>query len=49
MGQMNHLREITETMETYTTNFHETEQLLQLMEEHKIKNPERNRNKLRET
>jgi hypothetical protein len=33
---MNHLREITESMDKYTTDFHEAEQLLLLMDEHKI-------------
>lgn len=46
---MNHLREITEQMDKYTTDFHEAEQLLQLMDEHKIQNQERNRTKIRET
>ena len=36
-------------MDTYNTNFHETERMGLLMDEHKIKFPDRNRNKLKET
>ena len=46
---MNHLRELTGRMDHYSSTFHETERLAILMEEHRIKFPERNRNKLRET
>lgn len=46
---MNNLRELTSRMDEYSTTFHETERLGILMEEHRIKFPERNRNKLKET
>jgi hypothetical protein len=36
-------------MDDYSSSFHEAERLLMLMEEHKIRLPERNRTKLRET
>lgn len=36
-------------MDEYSTSFHDTERLGILMEEHRIKFPERNRNKLKET
>ena len=43
------LRDITSNMDDYSSSFHEAERLLMLMEEHKIRLPERNRTKLRET
>lgn len=46
---MNYIRDLTERMDTYNTNFHETERMGLLMDEHKIKFPDRNRNKLKET
>lgn len=36
-------------MDVFSSIFHETERLGLLMEEHRIKFPERNRNKLKET
>ena len=49
MSLMNSLRDITEHMDDYTSRFYEAERLLVLMDEHKIRLPERNRTKLRET
>ena len=46
---ISHLRDLTERMDSYSTNFHDTERIGLLMEEHRIKFPERNRNKLKET
>lgn len=46
---MSSLRDITEHMDDFTSQFHEAERLLMLMDEHKIRLPERNRTKLRET
>jgi hypothetical protein len=46
---MTNLRELTGRMDHYSSYFHETDRIGLLMEEHKIKFPERNRNKLNET
>lgn len=46
---MNYIRDLTERMDVYNTNFYETERMGLLMEEHRIKFPERNRNRLKET
>jgi hypothetical protein len=46
---MTSLRDITEHMDNYSSGFYEAERLNLLLDEHKIKMPERNRTKLKET
>jgi hypothetical protein len=46
---MNTMRDITDHLDDSISKFYEAERLLLLIDEHKIKVPERNRTKLRET